>query len=142
MKKMDYTISGAGAKRTITALSDRGKEQTPEPISFENVASAKAFLKTAQAEGFRFSGAELVDPEQKLVKNGYFTVVNGGQLVQSGQDWGPLDTVWEVGDVMPHHGKNTGVEVIVEQIIKGEAAQKMGFGIVFVLRERNISTMN
>ena len=38
MKKMDYTIGfqagRAGQKWTATALTDRAKERTPEPVTF------------------------------------------------------------------------------------------------------------
>ncbi len=84
----------------------------------------------------------MIDPEQKLVKNRYFIVGDGGQLVLSGEDRGPLDTVWEDGDVMPGQAQNTGTGAIVEQIIKGEMATKMGCGIAFVLRLRNIAGLN
>jgi len=73
MKKMDYTIGfqggRAGQKWTATALTDRAKERTPEPVMFAGRPEASKFLKDSQAEGYRFSGAELVDPEQRLVKN-------------------------------------------------------------------------
>ncbi len=70
MKKMDYTIGfqagRAGQKWTATALTDRAKERTPEPVTFAGCPEALTFLKDSQAEGYRFSGAELVDPEQRL----------------------------------------------------------------------------
>jgi len=138
---MDYFVAGAGAARTFTPMSDRAKERTPEPITFEDVASAREYMKAAQAEGYRFSGANLVDPEQKLVKNGYFVIGNQGQLIPAGQDWGPLDTGYEIGDAMLG-GPRNGKEATIENIIKGDFAQKMGFGIVFVLRERDVSNAN
>jgi hypothetical protein len=141
MKKMDYSVGGGGRIRTITGLSDRAKNRTPEPLEFD-IANAKEFLKSSQAEGFRFSGAELIDPAQKLVKNRYFFIGDGGQLIPCGDDWGPLDTVWEVGDVMPGRERNTGTQAVVEQIVKGEMAQKMGCSIAFILRLRNIAGMN
>ena len=64
MKKMDYTIGSqagrAGRKWTATALTDRAKERTPEPVTFASRSEALTFLKDSQAEGYRFSGAELV----------------------------------------------------------------------------------
>ena len=103
---MDYTIGfeagGAGQKWTATALTDRAKERTPEPVTFAGRPEALTFLKNSQAEGYRFSGAELVDPVQSLVKNRYFVIGSDGQLSLSGEDNGPRDTVWDVGtDVMP-----------------------------------------
>ncbi len=140
---MDYTVSGRGKSRTIAALTDRAKRRTPEPLEFDNLADAKEFLKASQAEGFRFAGAELIDRDQRLVKNRYFTVGDGGQLTACGQDWGPLDTVWEVGDVMPGQARNTGIEMIVEKIVKGDfARERMGCDIAFILRPRNISGLN
>jgi len=54
--------------------------------------------------------------------------------------------VYEVGNVLlggPRNGgPRNGKEAIVEKIIKGEFAQKMGFGIVFVLTERDVSNAN
>jgi hypothetical protein len=62
MKKMDYTIGfqggRAGQKWTATALTDRAKERTPEPVIFAGRPEALKFLKDSQAEGYRFSGAE------------------------------------------------------------------------------------
>src|SRR5580693_2504595 len=98
MKKMDYTIGfqagRAGQKWTVTALTDRAKERTPEAVTFAGRAEALTFLKDSQAEGYRFSGAELVDPEQRLVKKRYFVIGNDGRLVSAGEDNGPRNTVW------------------------------------------------
>jgi hypothetical protein len=88
------------------AFEDRGdtesrsaKERTPDPVTFASRPEALTFLKDSQTEGYRFSGAELVDPEQKLVKNRYFVIGSDGQLTPAGEDNGPRNTVWEVGDV-------------------------------------------
>ena len=139
MKKMDYTISWNAGSHTVTALSDRAKFRTPVPLVFAEHAEVKVFLNASRAEGFRFSGAETVDPEQKFVKNRYFIVGDAGQLIPCGEDWGSLDTVWEVGDVMPGRERNTGTQTIVEQIVRGEMVQKMGCDIAFILRLRNIA---
>jgi hypothetical protein len=72
MKKMDYSMSGSAGFYSASALGDRAKARTPEPLRFADRAGALVFLKAAQAEGCRFSGADTVDPEQKLVKNRYF----------------------------------------------------------------------
>jgi hypothetical protein len=142
MKKMDYTISWNAGSHTVTALSDRANFRTPEPLVFADHAEVTAFLMASQAEGFRFSGAETVDPEQRLVKNRYFIEGDSGQLIPCGDDWGPLDTIWEVGDVMPGRETNTCTQAIVEQVIRGEMAQKMGCDIAFILRMRNIAGLN
>src|SRR5208282_5566285 len=93
MKKMDYTIGfqagHAGQKWTATALTDRAKERTPETVTFAGRPEALKFLKDSQAEGYRFSGAELVDREQRLVKNRYFVIGGDGQLTPAGEDNGP-----------------------------------------------------
>ena len=78
MRKMDYTIGleagRAGQRWTATALTDRAKKRTPEPVRFVDRPEALKFLKGSQSEGYRFSGAELLDPEQRLVKNRYFVI--------------------------------------------------------------------
>lgn len=142
MRKMDYSIGMDGpGKRTFTALTERAKIRTPEPLVFDDKQKALVFLKEGQAEGYRFSGKEMVDPEQPHVKNGYFANENG-QLIPCGQDWGPVDTVWEVGDVMPGQARNTGGQSVVERIIGGDEARKYGFGLMFILRQKDISKVN
>ncbi len=88
MKEMDYTIGfqagRSGRSWTATALTDRAKHRTPEAVTFTDRTEALTFLKTSQAEGYRFSGAELLDPEQKLVKNRYFVIGGDGQLTPAG----------------------------------------------------------
>ena len=69
-------------------MTDRAKERTPETVIFAGRPEALKFLKDSQAEGYRFSGAELVDPEQRLVKNRYFVIGGDGQLTPSGEDNG------------------------------------------------------
>lgn len=127
MRKMDYTIGfeagGAGQKWTATALTDRAKERTPEPVTFAGRPEALTFLKNSQAEGYRFSGAELVDPVQSLVKNRYFVIGSDGQLSLSGEDNGPRDTVWDVGDVMPGRDRNTETEAVIENILQGPGCE-------------------
>ena len=97
MKKMDYTIGFQGGRPgptwTATALTERAKVRTPEPIAFENRPTALKFLKASQAEGYRFAGASSIDPEQRLVKNRYFVIGVNGELILSGEDNGPRDTV-------------------------------------------------
>jgi hypothetical protein len=142
MKKMDYTVSGRGRHRTITPLTDRAKGRTSEPLEFPDVPEALEFLNEAQAEGFRFAGANLIDRRQKQVRNRYFSAVDGGQFVLCGEDWGPLDTVWEVGDVMPGQKRNTGIEAIIDQILQGDVAKRLDCDLAFILRMRNIAGVN
>src|ERR1035437_3953972 len=139
MKKMDYTIGleagRAGRKWTATALSARAKERTPEPVTFVGRPEALKFLKDSQSEGYRFSGAGLVDPEQRLVKNRYFIIGAGGELTLSGEDNGPHDTGLELGDVMPGRDRSTGTEAIVENILQGVGVrERFGCDLAFVLR--------
>jgi hypothetical protein len=58
------------------------------------------------AEGYRFSDRQLVDREYKLVRCGYFIRTNSGQLVRTGQDWGPLDPVFDPGNIYPGGPRN------------------------------------
>jgi hypothetical protein len=139
MKKMDYTIGfqagRAGQKWTATALTDRAKERTPEPVTFAGRPEALKFLKDSQAEGYRFSGAELVDPEQRLVKNRYFVIGGDGQLTLSGEDNGPRNTVWEIGDVKPGRDRSMGTEAIIENILQGPGVrERFGCDLAFILR--------
>jgi hypothetical protein len=142
MKKMDYILSWNACSHSVTALSDRARFRTPEPLIFADHAEVKAFLNASQAEGFRFAGAETVDPAQELVLIRYFVEGDSGQLIPCGDDWGPLDTVWEVGDIMPGREINPCTQAMVEQIVKGKMAQKMGCHIAFILRMRNIAGSN
>jgi hypothetical protein len=139
MRKMDYTIGleagHAGQRWTATALSDRAKKRTPEPVRFVDRPQALKFLKGSQSEGYRFSGAELLDPEQRLVKNRYFVIGADGELTLSGEDNGPRDTVWEIGDVMPGRDRSTGTEAVVENILQGFGVrERFGCDLAFVLR--------
>src|ERR1039458_5439783 len=139
MKKMDYTIGleagRAGQKWTATALTNRAKERTPEPVTFAGRPEALKFLKDSKADGYRFSGAEFVDPEQRLVKNRYFVIGGDGQLTPSGEDNGPRDTVWEIGDVMPGRDRSVGVEAIVENVLQGPGVrERFGCALAFLLR--------
>jgi len=140
MKVMDYVVTGAGAQKTITARSERAKKRTPEPVNFKDNAGALEFVKAANAEGYRFSGQDLVDQEYKLVRYGYFVKVNGGELVRSGQDWGPPDPVFEPG-VYPG-GPRNGKEAVVLNVVKGDFAKKVGVDVMVVLEERDVSQAN
>jgi hypothetical protein len=139
MKKMDYTIGleagRAGRKWTATALTDRAKRRTPDPVTFVGRPEALKFLKDSRSEGYRFSGAELVAPEQRLVKNRYFVIGGDGQLTLSGEDNGPRNTIWEIGDVMPGRDRGVGVEAIVENILRGAGVrERFGCDLAFLVR--------
>ncbi len=90
-------------------------------MRFVDRPEALKFLKDSQFEGYRLSGAGLLDPEQRLVKNRYFVIGADGGLTLSGEDNGPRDTVWEIGDVMPGRDRSTGTEAVVENILQGFA---------------------
>jgi len=77
MKKWDYEITTTGARRTITAKSDRAKQRTPEPQEFANNADALVFVSAGVAEGFLFSCRGFVDHEYRNVRYNYFVKVNG-----------------------------------------------------------------
>ncbi len=136
MKPLDYVVTGAGRRRTLTPLSDKAKQKTPEPLAFEDSESTLEFVKGAEAEGYTFSGAELVDTTRKLVKYGYFVSGRGGQLIQLGQDWGPRDTVFEPGDSL---GVKNGREDIILQVVTGKMAELAGVSVMIVLEERPVS---
>ena len=124
MKKWDYEITTTGARRTITAKSARAKERTPEPQEFANNADALVFVKAGVAEGFLFSCRGFVDHEYRNVRYHYFVNVNG-QLVFSGQDNGPPDPMFEVGDVYPG-GPRNGKHFDITDVITGEMAKANG----------------
>jgi hypothetical protein len=143
MKKMDYAIgfkAGRGGQSwTATPLTDRAKVRTPEPVMHADRLEALIFLRESQAQGYRFSGAALVDPEQKLVKNHYFVIGGSGQLTFAGEDNGPRDTVWEIGDIKPGYGANAGTEAVIESIIRGSAVrERFGCDLAFLLRVHKI----
>jgi len=141
MKEMDYVVTGAGARRTITPRSARAKQRTPQVQEFVDNASALEFVKAGVAEGFRFSGRELIDREYKLVRYGYYFQTNDGQLVRSGQDWGPPDPVFEPGDVYPG-GPRNGRHADIISVITGDEARQNGVGVMVIVKERDVSKMN
>lgn len=143
MKRMDYSVSGTATSPIIEPLSESAKARTPRPLKFEDRAAALDFMLKSQIEGFRFSGAHLIDAAQKQVKNGYFLKGGGGQLVQIGSDWGPRVPVWRIGDVLPlrdDNGAQIG-EAEVEAILDDEQTvpKKFGCTIAFVVKERERS---
>ncbi len=140
MKKWDYEITTTGAGRTITAKSDRAKQRTPEPQAFANNADAVLFVKAGVAEGFLFSGRNLVDHEYRNVSYRYFVNLNG-QFVFSGQDNGPPDPMFEVGDVYPG-GVRNGKHFDITDVITGEVARVNGCGVMIVGKERDVSKAN
>lgn len=140
MKNWDYEITTAGARRTITAKSDRAKQRTPQSREFANNADALAFVKAGVAEGFLFSCRSFVDHEYRNVPYRYFVSVNG-QLVFSGQEHGPPDPMFEVGDVYPG-GPRNGKHFDITDVITGEVARTNGCGVMIVGKERDVSKAN
>jgi hypothetical protein len=138
MGKMDYTVAGTAKNPVIEPLSEQAKIRTPASVTFENRKDALDFMLNAQIEGFRFSGANLLDPAQKNVKTRYF-LRRDNQLVEIGHDWGPRVPVVVVGDLMPLRDENGTVvgEAEVEAILDGDhIPSEMGCTIAFVLKER------
>ena len=136
---MDYTIASqaepTGRRWTVTALTERALVRTPERLIFEDRTEALQFLRDSQSAGFRFAGVSLIDPEQKMVKNRYFVIRGDGELAFAGEDNGPLDTVWELGDVMPGRNRDTGPEALIESILSGPAPrERFGCDLAFILR--------
>lgn len=140
MRVVDYDIGWTAGKVTITARSDRAKSRTPEKLLLSR-EDALAWTKKTEADGYRFLGVEVVDPMRPRVRNGYFIVDANGQLVPAGDDWGPSEPVYEVGDALMG-GPRNGKEAIIERIISGEPAKKFGFGNMFLVRERDVSSMH
>ena len=53
----------------------------------------------------------------------------------SGDDNGPRDTVWEIGDVMPGHDRNARTELIIENILQGTGVrERFGCDLAFILQ--------
>jgi len=135
MKTMDYTVGGNVVEPAFTPLSERAKQRTPGTIVFKRRADALEFMKVAEAEGYRFSGAELIDTERKSVKYGYFVSGPNGQLIPCGQDWGPVDTVFEKGDLLP---ARDGVEAVIQMVVTGRVAELAGVGVMIVVEQRPV----
>ena len=58
----------------------------------------------------------------------------------SGEDNGPRDTVWEIGDVMPGRDRSTGTDAVVENILQGFAVrERFGCDLAFVLRLHRVA---
>jgi len=140
MRKIDYDIGWNSGKVTITARSERAKGRTPDPLVLERRAALE-LIKNDEAAGYSFLGHEFVDRTKRLVKNGYFIISPGGKLVEAGQDWGPSNPVYEEGDTLMG-GPRNGKEAKIEKVVRGDSAEKMGFGVVFLLRERDVSNAN
>jgi hypothetical protein len=137
MKEMDYIIVGRGRQITITAGSDRAKRRTPEPLIFDESVGALAFVRSISAEGFRFSGQELIDPDHKRLKYVYFVRTIGGRFEPAGQDWGPAEPVFEPGDVYPG-GPRNGQQAVVLAVVKGESARANGGEVMVLLEARPV----
>ena len=137
MKEMDYIVSGAGAARTITPGSERAKARTPEQLTFVTNDEALPFVTQGVADGFRFSGRELIDKTYRLLRYAYYVRLPDGRAVFSGSDWGPPDPVFEEGDIYPGGPKNGKLAVVVE-VITGEQARTHMRDVIIMLEERPI----
>ena len=140
MKKWDYEITIAGLKRTITARSDRAKQRTPEPQEFANNDEALVFVRAGVAEGFLFANRGFIDREYHNVRYHYFVDVNG-KLVSSGQDNGPPDPMFEIGDVYPG-GPRDGKHLDITAVVTGEMARANGCGVMLIGKVRDVSKAN
>jgi hypothetical protein len=140
VRRIDYDIGWSSGNVTITARSDRAKLRTPNPLLLEREAALK-LVERDEAEGFTFLGHHYVDRTKSLVKNGYFVIGPSGQLIPAGQDWGPSEPIYEQVDTLMG-GPRNGKEATIEKILSGDAARELGFGLVFVVRERDVSTVN
>jgi hypothetical protein len=140
MRKIDYDIGWNAGKVTVTARSARAKERTPETLTMDRDAAFDV-VKRDEAEGYSFLGHEHVDKNRRPVTNGYFVIGTDGRLTLAGQDWGPSHPVYEEGDTLMG-GPRNGKEAVIEKILTGDFAQKMGLGVVFVLKEREVSSDN
>jgi hypothetical protein len=72
------------------------------------------------------------------VRYRYFVSVDG-QLVFSGQDNGPPDPMFEVGDVYPGGPRK---HLDITDVIIGEMARANGCGLMIVGKERDVSMAN
>jgi hypothetical protein len=137
MKDMDYVVSGFGASKSITPRSVRAIARTPETLNFASPDEALSFVTQGVAEGFRFSGRELIDKKYRLVRYAYYVRLPDGRAVFSGADWGPPDPVFEPGDVYPSSPKNGKVAVVAE-VITGEQARVHMRDVIVMLEERPV----
>jgi hypothetical protein len=140
MKRMDYTVGLVNGKWTAEPISDRAKERTAESIKFPSKEEALAFVRAGVTDKFRFSGRELIDPEYRLVRYCYF-VDRAGQLIKSGQDNGPPDPTFEVGDVYPG-GPRDGMHFDIKAVLTGDSAKNLGCGVAVIGKERDVSKAN
>lgn len=140
MRTMDYSVSFTAGRWGFEPVSEGAKAITPNGYSFEDRAAAFEKMLELQGESFRFSGAHLLDSEQKLVKNGYFLMQDNGQIVPIGNDLGPRVPVWKVGDAMPlrdENGVQTAEGEIIEILDDVDTVPRMfGCTVAFILKER------
>ena len=108
---------------------------------FANNADALVFVKAGVAEGFLFSCRNFVDHEYRNVRYHYYTEVGGGRLIQTGQDNGPPDPMFEVGDVYPG-GIRDGKHFDIKAVVTGEMARAAGCGVMIIGQERDVSKVN
>ena len=80
----------------------------------------------------------MVEPTKKPMKwvsYGYFVKLPNGQLVPSGNDFGPTDSTYKVGD---SKGVKGDVEGIIINVTKGAFAKRMGFDVIVIIEERKV----
>ncbi len=142
MKRFDFKVELHAGTRRFVPNTERAIAKTPGPVSFTDRAESLAYLQQLQRDGFRVGSADLVDPEQRNVRYGYFLEGPHGQLVPTANsDNGPSDTAYEVGDTLMGGPRNS-QEARIKTIITGEVAAKLGFGVVFVITLRDVSRDN
>lgn len=128
MRQIDYDIGWNFGKAVITARSDRAKQPTANRISVERDAALE-LVRRDEAQGYSFLRHELIDKNRPCVRNGYFVIGPGGQLILLvGQDWGPSWPVYQEGDTLMGEPRNA-KEAQIERFITGDFARRMGFGV-------------
>ncbi len=64
-------------------------------------------------------------PEPRPAKNRYYVIGGDGRLTPSGEDNGPRDTVWEIGDVMPGRDRFRGsLRLLIEVVLQGTGVRR------------------
>jgi hypothetical protein len=69
----------------------------------------------------------------RWVRYGYFVKLRNGHCVPAGNDFGPTENTYKVGDSM---GVKNGKEGIIVDVEKGEFAKLAGFDVLIVIEER------
>jgi len=99
MKVADYAVLGVGkGDITFAPRTERARQRTPNAVVFTDRTNALEYMKSSEAEGYRFLNARNLDETRTLVRYGYFVKGRRDELVKCRQNWGPLDTDYEPGD--------------------------------------------